>query len=74
MDKQESIWKTRRRTFVTNFIGGIGSALGATLGFALVIALLTLILKNFSFIPILGNFITEIIKFIVQKNPSLLAK
>lgn len=49
-------------------------ALGATIGLALIAVILTLILKNISLIPVIGNFVAEVIKFVVQKNPNLFAR
>jgi hypothetical protein len=74
MEKYEQIKESRKRIFVNNFIGGIAWALGATIGLALIVGILTLILKNVNVIPVIGNFIGNIIQFIIIKNPNLLAR
>jgi hypothetical protein len=74
MEKHEQANRARRHIFINNFIGGIAWALGATLGLALIVAILTLILKNISLIPVVGNFVADVIKFIIQRNPNLLAR
>jgi hypothetical protein len=74
MEKHERANSTRKQIFINNFIGGIAWALGATVGLALIVTILTLILKNISLIPVIGNFIGDIINFIIQKNPNLLAR
>jgi hypothetical protein len=74
MEKFEQVKASRAKIFVNNFVGGIGWALGATIGFALIVALLSIMLKNVNFIPFVGNFVADIIKFVVQKNPNLLFK
>jgi hypothetical protein len=74
MEKYEQVKASRRQIFINNLIGGIAWALGATVGLALIIAVLTLILKNVNVIPVVGNFIADTIKFIISKNPNLLAR
>ncbi len=74
MEKYEQIKESRKRIFINNFIGGIAWALGATIGLALIVGILTLILKNASLVPFVGNFVADTIKFIITKNPNLLAR
>lgn len=74
MEKHEQTQGTRRQIFVNNFLGGIAWALGVTVGLALIITILTLILKNVNLIPVVGNFVADIIKFVIQKNQNLLAR
>lgn len=74
MEKYEQVKASRRQIFINNLIGGIAWALGATVGLALIIAVLTLILKNVNVIPVVGNFIADTIKFIISKNPNLLTR
>jgi hypothetical protein len=74
VEKYEQTKENRRRIFANNFIGGLAWALGATVGLALIAVLLTLILKNISLIPVIGNFIADVIKFVIQKNPNLFAR
>ena len=54
-----------------NFIGGIAWGLGATIGASIVVALLGLILKNINLIPVVGNFVSQIIDFVLKNNQSL---
>lgn len=74
MERYEQINKKRKTIFIDNFIGGIAWALGATVGLAIIIALLSLILKNTNFIPFVGNFVAGVIQFVITKNPNLLTK
>jgi hypothetical protein len=74
MEKYEQIKESHKRIFFNNFIGGIAWALGATIGLALIVGILTLILKNVNVIPFVGSFIADTIKFIIIKNPNLLAR
>ena len=74
MERSEQINKSRKQIFVNNLIGGMAWAIGATIGLALIAVILTLILKNISLIPVIGNFVADIIKFVIQKNPGLLGR
>ena len=74
MEKNEQVNKTRRQIFINNFLGGIAWALGATIGFALVVAILTPIVKHVNLIPFVGNFVSNVIQFIADKNPNLLSR
>ncbi|MCL5435273.1 MAG: DUF5665 domain-containing protein [Patescibacteria group bacterium] len=74
MERYEQVEKKRRTIFIDNFIGGIAWALGATVGLAIIIGLLTIILKNTNLIPFVGNFVAGVIQFVITKNPNLLAK
>jgi len=74
MEKHEQVSASHKRIFINNFIGGIAWALGATIGLALIVTILTFILKNVNLIPVVGNFVADIIKFVIQKNQNLLAR
>jgi hypothetical protein len=74
MEKYEQVDRKKRVIFFNNFIGGIGWALGATVGLSVIVALLTIILKNTNLIPIVGNFVAGVIKFVITKNPDLFVK
>ncbi|MCL6096571.1 MAG: DUF5665 domain-containing protein [Patescibacteria group bacterium] len=74
MERYDQVNKKKKTIFIDNFIGGIAWALGATVGLALIVALLTIIAKNINFVPVVGNFVTGVIEFILSKNPNLLAK
>jgi len=74
MDRHEQVKTSHKQIFFYNFIGGIAWALGATIGLALIVAILTLILKNVNFIPIVGDFVAKTIQFVLEKNPNLLAR
>ena len=68
MQHHEYIHKNFKEIFVNNFIGGIAWALGATVGLAIIIAVLGLVLRNVDLIPFVGNFVAQVIEFIINKN------
>ncbi len=62
---------SKKEMAFNNFIGGLAWALGATLGLSIIVTLLTLIAKNINLVPVIGEFVSEVIKFILSTNPSL---
>jgi len=74
MQNDEQVKRSRKQIFVNNFLGGMAWALGATFGLALIAIILALIVKNISLIPVVGGFVGDVIKFVVQKNPDLFIK
>ena len=58
----------RKSIFINNFIGGIGWSLGATIGVSLIIAVITLVLKQISLTPYIGNFIIQVAKFVTEHS------
>jgi len=55
-----------------NFVGGVVWGLGATIGVSIVLALIGLILHQINLIPVVGSFVTGVVKFILQNDPHLL--
>lgn len=74
MEKQEQIHKSKRQIFFNNFLGGVAWGLGATVGVSIFFAIFAFVLNKINLIPIVGNFITGILKYILQNNPNLLIK
>lgn len=62
---------SKKEMVFNNFIGGIAWGLGATIGLSLVIALLTLLAKSFDLVPVVGSFVSDILNFVLTKNPNL---
>lgn len=54
-----------------NFIGGLAWALGATIGLSVIIWTLTVVAQNVNLVPIVGNFVSQVINFILATNPNL---
>lgn len=72
MEKHEHLHKNRVEIFINNFLGGIAWALGATVGLAIVLAILGFVLANVDLIPYVGNFVAEVVEFVIDKNPGSL--
>jgi hypothetical protein len=72
MEKYENIKRSKREIFTNNLVGGLAWGIGATLGLALLIALLGIVAHYVNLVPVVGNFVSGVIDFILKKNPNLL--
>lgn len=63
--------QSRKSLIINNFIGGLAWAVGATIGLAIIVSILGLILQNINLVPYVGNFVADIINFIIDKRPDL---
>ena len=50
-----------RKKFIHGILGGIGYGIGLTLGTALVIAIVGYFVSKIDFVPIFGNFLSQVI-------------
>ncbi|HVF69734.1 MAG TPA: DUF5665 domain-containing protein [Xanthomonadales bacterium] len=60
-----------KRIAVNNLVGGIFWALGATIGISIILGLLSFLTKNVNLVPVVGEFVSNVIDFILAKNPNL---
>ena len=51
-----------KKRFLLGIIGGLGWGLGITLGTTLVIVILAFFVSKIDFVPILGQFLADVIK------------
>ena len=72
MEKYEGVKRHLKDIIFNNFLGGIAWGLGATVGVSIVIAILSLILKNINLVPFVGNFVSQITNYVLQNNPQLI--
>lgn len=72
-ERYEKVKGRRREIFFNNLLGGIAWGVGATIGLALFLALLGLLGKYIDFVPFVGNFVSQIIDFVLNKNPNLIS-
>lgn len=70
-EKYNQVNRSKKEIFLNNLIGGVAWGVGATLGLALFVGLLGLIAGYIDFVPFVGDFISEIINYLVNKNPNL---
>lgn len=71
MEPHELVKRPLKQLLINNFLGGIAWGLGATIGLSIVIALLTLLLKQINLVPIVGGFTSQVVNFVIATNPNL---
>lgn len=71
LEKHEHIHKGKKEIFINNLIGGIGWSFGAILGTALLLGLLTVVARNVNLVPIIGEFISNVIDYILTTNRNI---
>ena len=71
--KYENVKKNRKEIILNNFLGGFFWAIGATVGIALLITILGSLSQHINLVPIIGNFVSHVIEYILSKNPNLLS-
>ena len=72
MERYEEVKANKRHIFLNNFLGGFAWALGATIGLAIIFIILGLIAKNINLVPIVGNFVADVINFVISKQPQFI--
>lgn len=72
MEKYERVKRSFKDIIFNNFVGGIAWGLGATVGVSIIIAILSLILKNINLVPFIGNFVAQVTNYVLQNNPQLI--
>lgn len=70
MEPHEKIYRSKKKIFIDNFVGGIAWGLGGALGLAIILALSGFIINNVNLVPFAGEFVAEVIKYI-QNDPQL---
>lgn len=66
-----NIYRGRKEMMFNNFLGGITWALGATLGLSIIIFAIGFLAKNVNVIPFIGEFVSNIMSYVLQHNPQL---
>lgn len=70
-EKYNQVNRSKKEIFFNNLIGGVAWGIGATIGLALIVSLLGLLAGFVDLVPIVGDFISEIINYLISKNPNL---
>jgi len=66
--KYEKFQLSRKDIMVNNFLGGIAWGVGTSIGLTVVVALISLILRQIEVVPIFGSFVLSITEFVKQNG------
>jgi hypothetical protein len=71
VENHENIYKSRKRILADNFLGGIAWGLGVTIGLTVFFAVLAFIGRNIDLVPVVGEFVANVINYIVTNSGQL---
>ncbi len=66
MEPVEKIHRSRGKMMFENFLGGIAWSLGVTFGWAIIIAIIAIVLSKINYVPVVGDFILNIINYVAK--------
>ena len=69
MQKYEQPRMTKKEIMTNNFLGGVFFGLGTTIGVSIILAILGFIATKINLVPYVGNFISDILRYVLKNNP-----
>ncbi len=69
MERHDQVHRSRKRMMMDNFLGGISWSLGVVIGGAFVLAILGFLISKVNVIPIVGDFVGQIMYFVETNQP-----
>ncbi|OGD86615.1 hypothetical protein A2164_01775 [Candidatus Curtissbacteria bacterium RBG_13_35_7] len=67
-EKFKNIQRPLGKMLLYNFLGGIFWGFGALIGTTIIVAIVAFFATRIDFVPIIGQFVTDIIKEVTQSN------
>ena len=58
---------SKKQILINNFLAGIAWGFGTTVGIGAILALLAFFATRVNFVPILGNFLAQILEFAIER-------
>lgn len=66
MEKNNEVYRSRRKMLLDNFLGGIVWAFGVWVGTTIIAVIVFYFISKVDFVPIVGNFVSEVTKYIAH--------
>ncbi|OGY08183.1 MAG: hypothetical protein A2700_00285 [Candidatus Blackburnbacteria bacterium RIFCSPHIGHO2_01_FULL_44_64] len=71
MQPKDQVHRSIGKMFLGNFIGGVAWGLGVTVGLSLLFATMGFLGSKVNWVPVVGNFLSEITKSIEENRPTV---
>jgi hypothetical protein len=68
VEAHEKIYRSKKRIIFDNFLAGIAWGVGSVIGATIFIAILAYFLSKINFVPVVGDFVTEVNQFVEHKE------
>lgn len=68
MEGNEKVYRSKKKIIFDNFIGGLSWSFGVWIGTSIILLITVIVASKVNFIPIIGDFVTEITKYVASHN------
>lgn len=63
-----NVYIAPRKLYARSFLSGMFSALGATIGVAIIVTILSILVRHFGGLPVIGHWLTEAASVLQKKS------
>lgn len=67
-EKHDHVKRSTKEIFLNNLLGGFAWGIGLTIGLAVFVAILSIISAKIDFVPIVGDFVSNVVNYIIRTN------
>lgn len=71
MEKSNNVYRSRAKMLLDNFLGGVVWSFGVWVGTALIAVIIIYFLSKVDLVPIVGNFVSEVTKYMAKDRSFL---
>ncbi|TXG76487.1 hypothetical protein E6Q11_04480 [Candidatus Dojkabacteria bacterium] len=73
-EKYDHVKRSRKEIISNNFLGGLAWGIGVTIGLAIFLAILAFIASRVDTVPLVGNYISDILNYLLQNGAQYIQK